>query len=195
MKNFAVKSLEYKNLNINIYHDCHVENPRNDIECLTKMIFFHKKYILGDKHDYKANDYNGWNEIEKDIKRKEDIAIILPVYMYDHSGLTISTTPFSCPWDSGQIGYVFVTKENIRKWFDVKRITKTILEMAQKDFKLEIEMYDNYLKGEVYGYIITKNEEEIDSRWGYWGYNSNEDEWDVVKAAKEYIDNEYSEKT
>jgi len=187
MKNNPFKSLSYKNFNIDIYNDSNPENPRN-WESLSKMIFFHKKYILGDKHEYKTNDYSGWDELEKGIKSKEDIAIILPVYMYDHSGLTISTKPFSCPYDSGQIGYIIVTKSSIRRWFDVKKITKAILEKAQKNLEIDIKTYDSYLRGDVFGYVIKEGEEEIDSCWGYFGYNVNEDEWEVVRAAKECID-------
>lgn len=30
-----------------------------------------------------------------------------PIYAYIHGGITISTKPFSCSWDSGVIGYVY----------------------------------------------------------------------------------------
>lgn len=33
--------------------------------------------------------------------------VILPLYYYSHSGESISTTPFSCPFDSGKCGYIY----------------------------------------------------------------------------------------
>jgi len=39
-----------------------------------------------------------------DIVREDPRLVILPLYLYRHSGDALSTTPFR--WDSGQIGYV-----------------------------------------------------------------------------------------
>ena len=89
--------------------------------------------------------------------------------MYDHSGVTISTTPFSCPWDSGQIGFAIVTKEELRKEFSVKRITKELTEKATKILLNEVEVYDQYLKGDVYGFKVLENDEETDSCFGFFG--------------------------
>lgn len=40
-----------------------------------------------------------------------DKYIILPLYLYDHGGITMSTGPFSCPWDSGQLGWIYALKQ------------------------------------------------------------------------------------
>lgn len=150
-------------------------NPRDD-DNLTKMVCFHKRYNLGDKHDYDTNDYNSWEELKEAIMKKEDVAIIEPLYLYDHSGITISTTPFSCRWDSGQVGFVFVTKENARKNFLVKKVTKKIIQQCETVLKGEVEEYDICLRGECYGYILQDEDgEEIDSCWGFLGsdYKTN----------------------
>lgn len=52
------------------------------------------------------------DEILSIIRKK---FIILPLYLYDHGGITISTRPFSCPWDSGQVGYIYASKDKFRK--------------------------------------------------------------------------------
>ena len=36
---------------------------------------------------------------------------ILPLYLYDHSGLSMNTSGFSCPWDSGQVGWIYCNNE------------------------------------------------------------------------------------
>ena len=48
----------------------------------------------------------------KDIQEKVSTKIIiLPLYLYDHSGISMKTTPFSCQWDSGQVGWIYVEKK------------------------------------------------------------------------------------
>jgi len=47
----------------------------------------------------------------QDILDSLDKYIILPLFLYDHSGITMSTGPFSCPWDSGQVGWIYASKQ------------------------------------------------------------------------------------
>lgn len=86
------------------------DSPRS-WDNLGTMICFHRRYDLGDKHSYSSDDYSSWEEMKKAIIKEENPAVILPLYMYEHSGISISTSPFSCPWDSGQIGFVLVSKK------------------------------------------------------------------------------------
>ena len=41
--------------------------------------------------------------------------VILSLYLYDHSGITMNTTGFSCPWDSGQVGWIYADADCIKK--------------------------------------------------------------------------------
>lgn len=139
---------------------------------LTKMICFHNRYSLGDEHDYNHNDYSGWDEMKNAIVKNEDAAIIKPLYLYDHSGITIATSPFSCRWDSGQVGFVIVTKKAIRDRWDIKKVTKKYLEKAEKVLEEEVETYDSEIRGDVYGFNIKdKDGNYIDSCVGFYGNN------------------------
>lgn len=129
------------------------DNPRN-WDNLGTMVCFHGRYNLGDKHDYRSKDYSGWGEMKEAIMNIEDVSIILPLYLYDHSGITISTTPFSCPWDSGQIGFIYVSKKKVREEYGVKRITEKVRETALNVLKGEVETYDKYITGEVHRFEI-----------------------------------------
>jgi hypothetical protein len=96
--------------------------------------------------------------------------ILLPLYLYDHSGITISTRPFSCPWDSGQVGWTYCTPQMIRENWMKKRITKALREKAENLLRAEVETYDQYLRGDVYGYrVIDPSGKEVDSCWGFFG--------------------------
>jgi len=143
-------------------------SPRHD-DNLGVMICFHKRYTLGDKHDYKVDNYNGWDEMKSDIIKNENVCVILPLYLYDHSGITMNTTGFSCPWDSGRVGFVYVSKENVRKEYNVKHITKKIRDKVTKVLIGEVETYDKYLTGEVYCFeILDEDKNIIESCGGYY---------------------------
>ena len=119
--------------------------------------------------------------IEKAID--DNIAVMLPLYLYDHGGITMRTTGFSCPWDSGQVGFIYATKETLRKEYSVKRVTKATIKRAEKCLKGEVETYDDYLTGNVWGYDIEITGSETcptcghtahptdfeDSCWGFYG--------------------------
>lgn len=175
----VVETLKLKNnKTLEIVHDEDADSPR-DWDNLTKMVCFHRRYRLGDLSDsYIEDDYSSWDELYEDIMRRDNPLVIKPLYMYDHSGITISTEPFSCSWDSGQIGYVFITPQRAEElgvaiwddepWFDyIKRLEGYL--------KNEVKMYDNYVTGDVYGYRVVDQEgNEEDSCWGYYGSDLKE---------------------
>lgn len=49
--------------------------------------------------------------------------IVMPLYLLDHSGLAMQTTSFHDPWDSGQVGWVYVSKEDALKEFGGEKMT------------------------------------------------------------------------
>ena len=103
--------------------------------------------------------------------------VSLPVYMYDHGGISISTGSFNDSWDSGQLGFIYISKEQIRKEYNWKIITKKRKTEIEKYLNNEIEEYNNYLTGEVYCYVICNKKDPdniIESCTGYLGYNNIE---------------------
>jgi len=99
-----------------------------------------------------------------------DKGVILPLYLYDHSGISMNTSGFACPWDSGQVGYIYATPEMIRKEYGGKITTKAIREKATKLLRDEVETYDQYLTEDVWGAVVEDiYGEEVDSLWGFYG--------------------------
>jgi hypothetical protein len=137
------------------YDDCGAFDPRED-DNLTKMVCFHPRYPLGDDHDYKKDDFDSWDEMEKKITGDEDPLIIKPLYLYDHSGITIKTSPFGDRWDSLQVGFVYVRKIDVRDNFFIKRCGQAIKERVDVLLEGEVEVYDKYLRGDAYGYEIAR---------------------------------------
>ena len=76
-------------------------------------------------------------------------------------------------FDSGQVGFIYATEKEIKENFQVKKLSKKILERAKKNLEGEVETYDQYLSGDVYGYkIFDQSGEEIDSVWGFYGLDA-----------------------
>ena len=160
---------EYKGYNIKIKYDEDPMDPRS-YDQIGKMVCFHRRYNIGDKHDYKQGDFDNWNELRAQLIRDFRNDIILSIYMYDHSGITVSTTPFGCRWDSGQVGFIIVDRKMLLACRGVKKITKKERELLFEVLKDEVKEYDWYVTGDAYGYCIEdKDGEEIESCWGYLG--------------------------
>lgn len=156
-----VHTEELNGYKITIFQDSYYESPR-DWDNLGTMVCWHRRYDLGDKHSFsEPSDFIEW-------KKHHDV-IVLPLYLYDHSGITISTGPFSCPWDSGQVGYIYVEKDKVRKEWGWKHITKKREERIKQALKQEVSTYDDYLTGNVYGYTVSRGDEELDSCGGFYG--------------------------
>jgi hypothetical protein len=160
------------NFIVRTYQEDSPESPRS-WDNLGTMVCFHNRYNLGDKHDYNSNDYNGWDEMEKDIIKRENVGVILPLYLYDHSGITMNTTGFSCNWDSGRVGFIFISKQKMLQEYGGKIVTQKLKDRVEGYLKSEVETYDQFLTGDVYGYRVFKEEngveEELDSCWGFYG--------------------------
>jgi hypothetical protein len=136
-----------KKYELKVEHDDDPMNPRREWDNLGTMVCFHKRYDLGDKTDYRSQDFDSWEELEEGILENEGEVVMLPLYLYDHSGITISTSPFGCNWDSGKVGIIFVSKHKINKeGIDGSKV----LEYLEN----EVKTYDSYLRGEVYQYRV-----------------------------------------
>lgn len=206
--------LEYKGYDIDIVADDVAESPRA-WDNVGKMVCQHRRYTLGDEQ-YENNYANSWTEwfayyvlenystglnlkcydtfgyfeedeeVEKVWRWIEKNMIILPLYLYDHSGISISTSR-TCRWDSGQVGFIYITKEDAVRKSGNKYFTKALEEKAIACLESEIEAYDVYLRGDVYGCIILNKEgDEIDSYWGFCGYDHEES--GLLDEAMSYID-------
>lgn len=154
---------------LKIQQDIDPESPR-EWGNLGTMFCRHTRYNLGDNDAEDIRD--DWNRLPKKGYT------ILPLYLYDHSGITMNTTGFSCPWDSGRVGIIYVSDEKARKEFGWKRITAARREKLRTYLRNEVEIYDQYLTGDVYGFVYehvsvdqhgVETVIEKDSCWGFYG--------------------------
>lgn len=147
------------------------DDPRS-WDNLGTMICWHRRYQLGDWHDY----------VDPKAFRAEihdGNAVILPVFLFDHSGLTLST---SCEifrafdavgWDWGQLGYIFAFKADICQAYRVKRLTPALIAQVQEVLRDEVAVYNKFVQGDVYSYLLTdrRTGDVVDACTGFFGDN------------------------
>ena len=193
-----IKTIRIGNKELRIFRDEDSESPR-EWDNLGKMVCFHRRYTLGDKHDFKTpSEFDAW------IKRRK--VVMLPLYLLDHSGISMQTHDFGDGYiprfDSGQVGYIYATYKNIKENFGLKTVGDELIKRTKEILEGEVRTYDMFLRGEVYGFQLVKiaecekckkeEEETIDSVWGFYGddFEQNgmlenlEDKW-KIELAKE----------
>lgn len=173
---------------VEVSQDLDAENPRDWEYNLGTMVCFHNRYNLGDKTDFNKEDYNSWDEVREAIIENGG-KYIAPLYLYDHSGISISMGSFigrapHAEWDSGQIGFIYTTEKAISdSGLDIDKIEGAL--------ESEVNIYNKYIMGEVYGYrVIEQNtcptchhisKEVVESCWGYYS------EEDARQAGEEFL--------
>lgn len=158
-----LRTENHRGYTIEVMQDTEPESPRQ-WDNFGKMVCFHPRYDLGDKQ----NRFDTPEELQAYLAGTPCIA--LPLFLYDHSGLTMRTQAFSCRWDSGQVGMIFVTLKDVRKEYRCIRVSKQRREKVIEMLKGEVESFDDYLTGNVYGYQTRDKEgNECGSCWGFFG--------------------------
>ena len=187
----TIESFEHKGFTVEIDAD-ECPSPR-EWDNLSTMVCFHSRYNLGDKnHGYNSKDFTGWEALQTQIEKDHRPVVILPLYLFDHSGITISTDASrfracdSHGWDWGQIGFVFVSREKAPllcrsllslKEYGAKIITPKIRELAEQVLLGEVETYDQFLRGEVYCFTITDGDGNmVDTLSGIYGFDYAKEE-------------------
>lgn len=139
-------------------------NPRDPAwvgERLSQMVCFHSRYNFGDfqfdsslKSEFAKENWwnpssgnNAFDDFEEFIYKTQDPAVCMPIYLYDHSGLTIRHYPFNCRWDISRLGYIFMSRAKAREALGMQRLSKKALKKIEEWLISEIEEYDRYLRG------------------------------------------------
>lgn len=200
---------------INILVDDDPTNPRKEFDNLFTMACSHNRYNLGDKgikedsiekhmayvmredgildimSNYYFDSYGEHKSDEAIIKKFTKHYIWEYVSLYDHSGISMSVGA-SSGWDSGVVGIIYCSKDRLKSEQSFNNFTKKRLDLADRILHSEVDIYDDYLRGSVYGYTVKaiptqptlldlpdhvycdtdfeeEDVEEIGSCWGFFG--------------------------
>lgn len=175
-------------LRVVVESDDDAKNPRG-WDNLGTMTCFHRNYHLGDVHDYEDSDemfeklarlVDKFDTIDKSFtshqysanEKEKSWSIVkalvekhyikLPLYLYDHSGITMNTTGFSCGWDSGKVGFIYVAIDDAKREYGWKRLTAARRFRLEGYLKGEVKTFDQYLTGDVYAFRIEEYELDED---------------------------------
>jgi len=190
-----LETVEYKGYEIEIIGDETAQNPMdpNYQDIFGTCMLHHRRYDLMNDTYLSTDDYKSWDEVEVAIIKEYGKIVILPVYMYEHSGVALNTTGFHCQWGSGQVGFIFATYADIRENFGCNNVTKRQISQAEKLLIGEIQTFSYYVNGDVYGYVIKKDDKEVEdgSCWGFYGYDNKKN--GLLDSAESLIDYEIKE--
>jgi hypothetical protein len=153
-----IEIFQHNGKTVEIHHDPDAESPR-EWGPLGKLVL--------------PRVPRGWREIDEGEGSGRVVAS-LPVYMLSHSGVAVSTSPFGCPWDSWQAGYISIYRDDLLKAYGKKRMSPKLRQQAIEILKSEVKTYSQYLSGDVYGYVVGE-----ESCWGFYGIEA------AREAAKE----------
>lgn len=192
--NQAVETVVRGNFKLELHYDSDPSNPRED-DNVAVLWCWHGRYNLGDHKDEDRpkdpilTEKELWHHL---MNSGVCPLAIKPLYLFDHSGLTMRTTPFSCRWDSGQVGWAFVTTKKCAEE-GIKRGKKA---WAERMIDAEVKTYSQLLEGDVFGYTITKietdedgEEVEVDDLDSCWGFFGREYALEEAKSALDYYVN------
>lgn len=173
---------------IRIEQDDTVDFDPRDWDNVGRMVCWHSRYKLGDEQPSRSADeffrelaaeHVGAQDV--DLIPEEHVArilekyfIILPLYLFDHSGITMSTSSArfracdSAGWDWGHVGFIYCAKE--------RAIAEcTTVEKATACMVGEVKTYAQYLEGDIWHFVmeyldpITGDWEHTDSCGGFFG--------------------------
>lgn len=154
---------------LEMIYDESAPSPREDRENLGTMIYSHRRYNLGDER-ITAGSFADYLH-EKGMEVGDVVS--LPLYLYDHSGLALSTNDFNDEWDSGCVGAIYVSVDKIREEYG--KVDEETIAKAREVLRAEVEEMHNYVAGNVFGFRLSLAKEgstdfeEVDSCWGFMG--------------------------
>lgn len=125
------------------------DNPRYTYDNLGTIVTKHKRYAIGEKEAINTEKYNNWVEwLEGELVPAMGEVICLPIYLYDHSMVSISTESFvgrtvHARWDSGQIGWIYTTKKKAISEYPEENYEQVEL-LVKEVLEKEVEIYDKW---------------------------------------------------
>lgn len=141
--------------------DASYANPR-DNDNLCRIYGNHRSYTIGDgkppEDEDRALQRGGVALLYRWLRRYKGVVAFTKLGMLDHSGITFYPVALGSRgahpqdyggWDSGIVGYAYVDAKGLEAM-------GTDAADAERVMLSEIEEYDDWAKGNVWGYTVTK---------------------------------------
>jgi hypothetical protein len=162
-----------KNFKLRIIRDEDPISPR-EWDNVGTIVARHWRYNLGDDNapEIDWSDFDCWEAVEQHLRDEYGATVVLPVYLYDHSGLALSTTPFTCRWDSGRVGAIYATADSV-----ASILGNADVEAVREALRAEVEEYNRYVEGDVWGFVVQDPwGHVVDSCFGFYDKDDAENQ-------------------
>ena len=151
---------------IKIYPDYDYPSPL-DWDMLGTFVHWHTRLDMGNDRIDKPENQKEYDQLVKSFE-----GVVLPVYVPDHGQI------------QRQIGFIYVKAVDVRKEYKVERISLKLRETVKQLLTSEIEVWSDWISGDVYSYEIVFNGEVIDSCGGFFG----SDHKHLLEHAKYFVE-------
>lgn len=158
-----------RGVTLELHFDPDPSSPR-EWDNLGTMVCWHRRADLGDR-TIDTTDYEDYDHMIVSVTESAD-PIVIPLWLYEHGGMSMAAGtarpgyPFDCPWDSGQVGFIYCTSETVVREYGAD--TPENRQRAIDCMIGEVRTYDTYLQGMIYGYVVNGADGVGDSCWGYY---------------------------
>lgn len=171
----TLAKVPYKGYSINVYQDQSYGSPDDWDNENVFLVAFHRDFTV----ERKGFDRDNCIEIAKNGYKHKDYHVF-GLEAYIHSGVSLAlSSEGNFPdrqWDVSQLGLVFVSKKETRYKVKARKLALGL-----------IETWNDNLSGNVYGFMIEKDNDRFGGCWGFYGdYETS----GLIDSAKEEIDGE-----
>lgn len=156
IKTFNIEKCDEVVPKLRILQDQDCENPRIRDCNICHIVTWSSKYRIGDEQPRCTPE-----EWLADVVAG---SVVFPVFMHDHSGITLSLSDFNDKWDSGQIGYAVVNEKTMKELLTAEERTP---EKLKEFVDSELQAYNNWANGNCWGYVFTDEHGNEESCWGF----------------------------
>lgn len=178
----VAETLEYKDRTIRIVYDDSGANDPRGFDNVSNVVHWHSRYDLGEEIPEYIRDTRDLQEVLDWLIKEKKATHIFPLFMYDHSGISVwigDNAPFMhhAQFDSGQVGFVYATPESIA-------MTGVDEDHIDEAIESEVKEWNDYLTGQVFGYQILDIDGKVeDDCYGFIG-----EEKYAIEEAKATVD-------
>lgn len=152
----AIETLTHAGITIEIHQDEDAESPQSWGDDACFLVANHRQFYVPEPGEKRVT-----SDPEEILNRWKGTHWIFPLEAYIHGGVVLSFgREGNFPdrqFDVSQLGFIFASKKEWR-----------LSAKARKAAASLIETWNQYLGGEVYGYVVDPDGED-ESCWGFYG--------------------------
>ena len=149
-------------------------HPREHSEPITTIAAWHRRFELSDEPKHRTPDefqLHLWSQVIPDIQdhgaqrfsalphrlrttlnNQDYPGFLNSIYIYNHSAIKLSTAPFNDTFDSGWVGWIYITPDGMKEnGLDDER--------AMTIAKADLQELENYTNGQVYAIAMQRKGE------------------------------------